>query len=80
MKPSQPEKIPPTRCPQQLLEYLAKARFAEMVPGARVPVVLTSRSDPNAAKLASLALARVTWAQKRADSAAKLDAEPGGET
>ncbi len=41
------------------LEYLAGARFAGIVLGASVPVVLTSRADPKAARLASLALARV---------------------
>lgn len=41
------------------LEYLAGARFAGIVLGASVPVVLTSRADPKAVRLASLALARV---------------------
>ncbi|WP_291523727.1 bifunctional enoyl-CoA hydratase/phosphate acetyltransferase [Acidithiobacillus sp.] len=41
------------------LEYLAGARFAGIVLGASVPVVLTSRSDPEPVRLASLALARV---------------------
>lgn len=41
------------------LEYLAGARFAGIVLGASVPVVLTSRADPEAVRLASLALARV---------------------
>ncbi|MFO7808195.1 bifunctional enoyl-CoA hydratase/phosphate acetyltransferase [Guyparkeria sp.] len=41
------------------LEYLAGARFAGIVLGACVPVVLTSRSDPETTRLASLALARV---------------------
>jgi len=41
------------------LEYLAGARFAGIVMGACVPVVLTSRADPDETRLASLALARV---------------------
>jgi len=41
------------------LEYLAGARFAGIVLGACVPVVLTSRADPEPVRLASLALARV---------------------
>lgn len=41
------------------LEYLAGARFAGIVLGASVPVVLTSRADPESVRLASLALARV---------------------
>ncbi|WP_455380843.1 bifunctional enoyl-CoA hydratase/phosphate acetyltransferase [Acidihalobacter prosperus] len=41
------------------LEYLAGARFAGVVLGASVPIVLTSRSDPEAIRLSSLALARV---------------------
>lgn len=41
------------------LEYLAGARFAGIVMGACVPVVLTSRADPEAVRIASLALARV---------------------
>ena len=41
------------------LEYLAGARFAGIVLGACVPVVLTSRADPEEVRLASLALARV---------------------
>ncbi|APZ42440.1 phosphate acetyl/butaryl transferase [Acidihalobacter ferrooxydans] len=41
------------------LEYLAGARFAGVVLGASVPVVLTSRADPETVRLASLALARV---------------------
>lgn len=41
------------------LEYLAHARFAGIVLGASVPVVLTSRADPAPVRLASLALARV---------------------
>ncbi|MEJ2060588.1 MAG: bifunctional enoyl-CoA hydratase/phosphate acetyltransferase [Gammaproteobacteria bacterium] len=41
------------------LEYLAGARFAGVVIGTSVPVVLTSRADPDTVRLASLALARV---------------------
>jgi phosphotransacetylase len=41
------------------LEYLASARFAGIVLGASIPVVLTSRADPESVRLASLALARV---------------------
>ncbi|MFW5954171.1 MAG: bifunctional enoyl-CoA hydratase/phosphate acetyltransferase [Guyparkeria sp.] len=41
------------------LEYLAGADFAGVVVGACVPVVLTSRSDPEFSRMASLALARV---------------------
>lgn len=41
------------------LEYLAGARFAGVVVGASVPVVLTSRADPAPVRLASLALARI---------------------
>lgn len=41
------------------LEYLAGARFAGVVLGASVPIVLTSRADPEPVRLASLALARV---------------------
>jgi len=39
------------------LEYLAGAVLAGIVLGARVPIVLTSRSDPPAARIASVALA-----------------------
>jgi phosphotransacetylase len=39
------------------LEYLASAKMAGIVRGARVPVVLTSRSDPPRARVFSLALA-----------------------
>jgi len=39
------------------LEYLAGARIAGIVLGARVPVILTSRSDHSLARLASCALA-----------------------
>ncbi len=39
------------------LEYLAKACMAGIVLGARVPIVLPSRSDPPSARLASAAIA-----------------------
>jgi len=39
------------------LEYLAGATLAGIVVGARVPVILTSRSDPPAARLVSAAIA-----------------------
>lgn len=39
------------------LEYLASAQMAGIVMGARVPIVLTSRSDPPGARIYSLALA-----------------------
>lgn len=39
------------------LEYLASAQMAGIVLGARVPIVLTSRSDPPGARVYSLALA-----------------------
>jgi phosphotransacetylase len=39
------------------LEYLASAKMAGIVMGARAPVVLTSRSDPPRARVFSLALA-----------------------
>ncbi len=39
------------------LEYLAGATLAGVVVGARVPIILTSRSDPHAARIASAALA-----------------------
>jgi phosphotransacetylase len=39
------------------LEYLAAATMAGIVLGARVPIVLPSRSDPPAARLASAAIA-----------------------
>lgn len=39
------------------LEYLAGAQMAGIVIGARVPIILTSRADPIAARLASCAIA-----------------------
>ena len=41
------------------LEYLAQAKVAGIVMGARVPMVLTSRADPPEARLHSLALANL---------------------
>lgn len=41
------------------LEYLANARIAGIVTGARAPIVLTSRSDPPQARVHSLALANL---------------------
>lgn len=48
------------------LEYLANARFAGIVLGASVPVVLTSRTDSTQTKLDSIALARVAHARMMA--------------
>ena len=44
------------------LEYLARARVAGVVMGARAPIVLTSRSDPPQARVYSLALANLLCA------------------
>jgi phosphate butyryltransferase len=41
------------------LEYLANARVAGIVMGARAPIVLTSRADPPEARIHSLALANL---------------------
>jgi phosphate butyryltransferase len=41
------------------LEYLANARVAGLVMGARAPIVLTSRADPPQARVHSLALANL---------------------
>ncbi len=38
------------------LEYLAQATLAGIVIGAKVPIMLTSRSDPPAARIASAAI------------------------
>jgi ribosomal protein S14 len=46
------------------LTFLADARAAGIVLGARVPIVLTSRSDPLSARLASAALARLVVAAR----------------
>ena len=57
------------------LEYLADAAFAGVVVGACVPVVLTSRSDPESSRMASLALARVAeHRQQSVDPLAPEDA------
>ncbi len=45
------------------LMYFNGSRSAGMVYGARVPVVLTSRADPDETKLASIALAAVVKAR-----------------
>ena len=51
------------------LEYLAEAEAAGVVLGARVPIVLTSRSDSAKARLASCAvMAMVAHAQRTAKS------------
>jgi phosphate acetyltransferase len=42
------------------LEYIGDAACAEIVIGARVPVVLTSRGDTVFARVASIALAVLT--------------------
>jgi phosphate acetyltransferase len=39
------------------LEYLAEAQMAGIVPGARVPIILTSRADGTLARLGSCAIA-----------------------
>ncbi len=44
------------------LEYLAGATIAGIVVGARVPIVLPSRSDPPAARLVSAAIAAIVHA------------------
>ena len=51
------------------LEYLGGAELAGVVLGARVPIVLTSRSDSARARLASCAVA-VLRASSRADGSA----------
>ena len=43
--------------PGKDLEYLASARLAGLVVGTKVPIILTSRSDPPAARLISCAVA-----------------------
>jgi len=49
------------------LEYLAHAQMAGIVMGARVPIVLTSRSDPRGARTYSLALAVILAHQPSID-------------
>ena len=51
------------------LEYLSGARLAGVVLGARVPIVLTSRADDAAARLASCAIA-ILMARRRPPEAA----------
>jgi phosphate acetyltransferase len=46
------------------LVYLAGAQAAGIVLGARLPIILTSRADGDAARLASCALATL-WVQRR---------------
>ena len=41
------------------LEYLAGARLAGLVVGARVPIILTSRADPPDARMLSCAVAQL---------------------
>jgi len=48
------------------LEYLANARIAGLVMGARAPIVLTSRSDPPQARVHSLALANLVCTYEEA--------------
>ena len=48
------------------LEYLANARIAGIVMGARAPIVLTSRSDPAQARVHSLALASLICSHEAA--------------
>jgi phosphate acetyltransferase/phosphate butyryltransferase len=54
------------------LEYLAEAKVAGIVLGARVPVVLTSRADLPDARMASCALAVLQLLAAAADTAATL--------
>lgn len=54
------------------MEYFAAAEKAGVVMGARVPVVLTSRASPDAAKLHSIALAVLTAAAMRTDGNREL--------
>ena len=49
------------------LEYLASAQLAGIVMGARVPIVLTSRSDPRGARTYSLALAVILAHQPQSE-------------
>ncbi len=48
------------------LEYLAEAQMAGIVLGARVPIILTSRSDGTLARLGSCAIALLLARHKRA--------------
>lgn len=47
------------------LEYLADAILAGILVGTKVPVVLTSRSDPPQARLASAALANLSYYRRK---------------
>ena len=47
------------------LVFLAKARNAGMIVGAKAPIVLTSRADSDDAKLNSIALALYVAANKK---------------
>jgi phosphotransacetylase len=47
------------------LEYLSEAQVAGIVLGAKVPIILTSRSDKPPARLASCALASIVVHKKR---------------
>ncbi len=55
------------------LEYLARATMAGIVVGARVPIMLPSRSDPPVARLASAAIAVLMYHHR----AAQEDGNPG---
>lgn len=48
------------------LIYLAGADAAGLVLGARVPIILTSRSDSLKVRLASVALAKLVVARRKA--------------
>ena len=50
------------------LEYLAQAKLAGIVVGARLPIILTSRTDPIAARLASCAIAMLLASDDSATS------------
>ena len=57
------------------LEYMADATLAGLVLGLNAPIVLPSRADPVDARLAGLALARLSLAAKARESAPQ-DKEP----
>ncbi len=59
------------------LEYLAEAKVAGIVLGARVPVVLTSRADLPDARMASCALAVLQLLAASTDAAAAARVEAG---
>jgi phosphate acetyltransferase len=54
------------------LSFLADADAAGIVLGAKVPIILTSRADEEAARLASCAVAQLLVAARRADAAAAI--------